>query len=173
MDSNFTSSNSDYEYATMLKLFLNYHDGFVDLTHLYFTQDFLDLLFNDFLNSDNTRKFVCGVMEGPCADYLAESPPNCIDDLSNLPTSTNQIYFDGISQGCRVLHASFAETNPKHCAHISFPPQADRDGKIKCQESEGIKVSDLFSDEDLDAFEHFCKKNGIDPEIGHSPYIPK
>ena len=54
----------------------------------------------------------------------------------------------------------------KHCAHISFAPQTDSDGVIKCQESEGIKVTDVFSEQDLDAIDKFCKKNKIEDVCG-------
>jgi hypothetical protein len=170
MDPDFTSSTGvegDLPSAVMGKLFLNYHDGLLDDIHVFIPENVLDLLFNNFLVSDNTRNFICGVREGPCADYLAEDPPlDCAGALANLPSSTNEIYFDGKSQGCRALHAIFAETNPKHCAHISFAPQTDSDGVIKCQESEGIKVTDVFSEQDLDAIDKFCKKNEIEDVCG-------
>ena len=50
---------------------------------------------------------------------------------------------------CRKLHAVFAAENAHHCAHLSFKPMADPEGKVKCQESAQIPVSDLFSDDEL------------------------
>jgi hypothetical protein len=170
MNPNLTNSNAELEYAGMIKIFMSFQDIIIDRAHVFLTEDLLALFFYGFLDSDNTRNFVCGVREGVCADYIEEDPPmDCGSVLASLPTLTNEVYADGNSQGCRALHATFAETNPeKHCAHLSFLPQVDKDGKLKCQVSDGIKVTDLFSDEELGAYRHFCKKNGIDPNMGHT-----
>ena len=51
---------------------------------------------------------------------------------------------DGYNRGCRMLHATFAEENGKHWPPISFDPQVDPKGFIKCQDSADILAEDLF-----------------------------
>jgi hypothetical protein len=175
MDPDFTSSNAELEYAIMMKFYFSFQDFLIDEAHIFLTDDLLALFFDGFLNSENTRNFVCGVREGTCGSYIEEDPPmDCAGALASLPIATNDVYVDGNSQGCRALHGIFAETNPqKHCPHLSFSPQADSDGKLKCQDSEGIKVTELFSEEDLGAFRQFCEKNGLDPDMGHTIPVPQ
>ena len=67
-------------------------------------------------------------------------------------------------QSCRKLHAVFAAENAHHCAHLSFKPMADPEGKVKCQESAQIPVSDLFSDDELAMFADFVVKLGFEPD---------
>jgi hypothetical protein len=75
-----------------------------------------------------------------------------------LPLNTGNLsYFDGNSQGCRALHAAFASRNSAHCAHISFVPESDKNGNIKCQDSSGILISDLFEPQDLLSYESFVQ----------------
>ena len=54
------------------------------------------------------------------------------------------------------MHAVFAAENAHHCAHLSFKPMADPKGKVKCQESAQVPVSDLFSNDELARFADFA-----------------
>mmetsp|Transcript_475 Transcript_475/g.872 ORF Transcript_475/g.872 Transcript_475/m.872 type:complete len:519 (-) Transcript_475:184-1740(-) len=92
---------------------------------------------------------------------------NCEASLANLPIVTEDMYFDGNSQGCRALHSVFAAVNSKHCAHLSLDPKNDTDGKIKCQQSKGILPEDLFDEDDFASFANFQVELGIDPTIGY------
>ena len=100
------------------------------------------------------------------------STDNCVQDLAALPAVEEPgKKFDGLSQGCRGLHAVFAETNPEnHCAHISFTPVEDPKGRIKCQDSssEGVQPEDLFDEGDLNRFSQFCIEHGLDPALAHN-----
>ena len=66
-------------------------------------------------------------------------------------------------QPCRKLHAVFAATNDKHCAHISFTPMADPKGNFKCQESAEVQASDLFTVDQVAKFESFVAEGGFEP----------
>lgn len=132
---------------------------------IYYTPAFLSFTFGTVLNSDKTRRFVCGVLssEGCNASASLEgnqvtSMEECQSRLGSLPTAQgSESYFDGNSQGCRVLHAVFASHNPKqHCPHIGFVPQADPTGIVKCQTSQEIRVDTLFTPMEVEAFLDFC-----------------
>ena len=67
-------------------------------------------------------------------------------------------------KSCRKLHAVFAAKNSNHCAHLSFKPMADPEGKFKCQESAQVPVSALFSDDELATFATFVAEVGFEPD---------
>ena len=74
---------------------------------------------------------------------------------------------DGKSQGCRALHhAVFASVNAQHCPHLSFAPQFDVNGKIKCQTVGNIQPQDLFTADELAKFVAIELAAGIDPTTG-------
>jgi len=77
--------------------------------------------------------------------------------LEDIPTFTDGTQFDGYDFGCRALHAVLAEFNDKHCPHISFEPQLDRDNKYKCQESSGRRPSDFFDEDDFQTFKEYLE----------------
>tara|TARA_B100000795_G_scaffold63943_1_gene43154 strand:+ start:969 stop:1343 length:375 start_codon:yes stop_codon:yes gene_type:complete len=60
------------------------------------------------------------------------------------------------------MHAVFAAKNEHHCAHLSFKPLADRDGKFKCQVSAQLSISSMFSDAELDTFAAFEAEVGFE-----------
>jgi hypothetical protein len=133
----------------------------------------LRIFFDVFLNSANTRQYICGVINGVCASTLniPENASNltCEEQLQTLPSTEGQYYVDGKSSGCRALHAVFAATNPvNHCAHLSFAPLADPQGNIKCQSSKGKLPSSLFTENELQIYQDFAVSVGIDPVIGHT-----
>jgi hypothetical protein len=71
---------------------------------------------------NNARQFVCDVMVDSCSNPV----DNCVEKLAALPIAEGpNLHFDGNSQGCRFVHASFAKHNEKHCVHIAFEPTAD------------------------------------------------
>ena len=65
---------------------------------------------------------------------------------------------------CRKLHAEFAATNDHHCAHLSFKPMADPKGRVKCQESAQLQVSDLFNSSELATLASFVAEVGFEPD---------
>jgi len=164
--------------ATMTKMKMDLAHGYWKSQDFYLGRDFWDVGLRDMQDSDNTRAFVCSVMTTECAEILALSGDdfaNCTARLEELPFVTASPVDDGVfsfqldSLGCRSLHAAFAKVRPEqHCAHISFEPMVDPDGKVKCQEDSGplYRHSDLFTTEDVAAFEAFMTANGFDPESG-------
>ena len=172
MDPANTDRSVQFDYVVMLKIFYDFRMQYFTRLNVYFTNDFLRLFFDDLLNSDPTRKYVCEqVMAGPCQSQLEITDVTaCKATLQALPTLEGENnHFDGNSQGCRALHAAFAETNPtQHCAHLSFPPLADPQGNIKCQTSAGVLPTDLFSEAEIAALGDFAVKYNLDPELGHN-----
>ena len=75
------------------------------------------------------------------------------------------LYFHALNlyrKSCRRLHAVYAASNGNHCAHLSFKPMADPEGKIKCQESAQVRVADLFSNDELATFDAFAAEVGFE-----------
>jgi len=108
-------------------------------------------------------------MRDTCPDVWAAndltSLGECEAKLAALPLADGDLaYVDGNTQSCRKLHAVFASDNAHHCAHLSFKPMADPKGKVKCQESAQLPVSDLFSDEELATFAAFAVELGFEPD---------
>jgi hypothetical protein len=163
-----------FEVVYMLKTYLDFEQRYVSRLNVYYTNDFLRVYFDKFLNSVPTRTFVCNVIEGPCWSILNTTYNNsnttCTNMLNELPAADGTNYYvDGKSQGCRALHAVFAETNPiNHCAHLSFIPMQDPSGIIKCQSSKNKLPSELFTEKEFQLFKSFAESVGIDPIKGHT-----
>jgi hypothetical protein len=168
-----TENVQPFNYVTMIKLFLDFEKGYVSRMNVFFTPDFLRIVFNVALNSPNTRRFLCKeVMAGTCARLLNETNTagnQCEATQQALPTTEGELrYFDGNSSGCRALHGVLALNDPtEHCPHLSFIPITDPLGRIKCQVSTRTLPTDLFSESDFKDFRTFARRQGIDPEIGH------
>ena len=145
----------------------------------------MENLFGITLGSARTREFICrDVMKNACPDIWELNLPTleahalemdtptqtgrqasnndddpliaaCMDIMANLPVTTDDHHIDGNSWSCRALHGAFALDNNHHCPHISFVPQEDEDGVIKCQESQKTNMTDYFTPEDFDKLEAF------------------
>ena len=165
-----TGSNTTFDLIIMGTAFYNINEGYFSRINLFYQLNFLDLFFNTLLNSTNTQNFICSVFQSDECSTIVNATNDCQATLADLPiTEGEQFYADGNSQGCRALHSVLATINPSsHCPHISFSPVPDPKGAIKCQESSGIKPTDLFTPTEFKAYEDFARKNGIGPEIGHT-----
>lgn len=128
----------------------------VSRVSLYYDTAFLEDFFGSLLISDSARNYVCETMRDSCPDTWAlnelSSAEECKAKLEALPAAETGGDVSGNTQGCRILHAAFVRQNPKHCGHISFVPQADPEGEIKCQTSLNTNVTDLFDEEDFGFF---------------------
>lgn len=135
----------------IIKLNVFYHPGF------------LAFVFAWAVNTDASRTYVCQTLNSYCPEVWDANnltSQTCIEKMSLLPTTTVG-YVDGNSQGCRVLHASMASLSAKHCPHLSFVPMVDECGKMKCQESHGVRPDDLFDPEEFDLFREFMAIHGV------------
>lgn len=115
------------------------------------------------LDTEATAEFVCDV-HLKCKDAKklkskssksSKGMKKCLKKFNKLPAFDNAngfTYLDGNSKGCRNLHSSFALTNPDHCPHVSFKAEKDVNGFVKCNESEGLLPTDLFSTETIGMF---------------------
>ena len=59
----------------------------------------------------------------------------------------------------------FARENAFHCGHISFVPQADANGDLKCQTSESADPSELFDDDDIAVYNRRAEQMGFTAEV--------
>ncbi len=152
----------------MNKVFLKRRERFISRVNLYFGTGAQYLLFDGILGQSSVFDYICTVYTETCGNLITQVP-NCLETLSQLPTlESGGPFFDGDSTGCRSLHAVFAASNTKHCAHISFDPLEDSDGEIKCQVSEKRLDSEFFTEEDIQFYETFSTSVGVDPELGHN-----
>jgi hypothetical protein len=157
------SRASTFNVAYMASIFYELSDKKISSINIFYAQPYLDFFFGDILNTARTRNFICGVLEDDCPETYAlngesftDGSKSCPLLLETLPSATgNRSYVDGYSQGCRALHGAFASQNTAHCAHISFLPEADTKGNIKCQDSNETLISDLFDPQDLVSYDAF------------------
>lgn len=117
---------------------------------------FIDL-FGNTLNGDGVRDNICRIIMSECKEMASlnniKTKEDCGSKFDALPTTQGDGYIDQNSKGCRILHAAFADSNQNHCPHLSFVPQKDYKGNIKCQDGNGLIHSDLFLDTDINFFE--------------------
>jgi len=166
-----TIDKIDFQTAAMIKLYYSFRYRYIKAVHVYYPRDFLTIFFDYVLNSANTRMYICTIIEGACSPYIS-STSDCVQSLAAMPTVDSNGHVEGLSQGCRALHAVFAEKNIKHCPHISFTPMQDEHGRTKCQTTGSILASDLFTSDEFTLYEKFCTKVGLDPTKGHTIVVP-
>jgi len=156
----------------MAKIYYDYRNNYVPQMDIFFPERYMKRLFGELLSSPQSRAFVCDVMTGPCSSILPP-PDDCEAELALLEASEDASPFrtDGNYQGCRSLHAVFAEINPPaHCPHISFAPLADPNNKIKCQTTLGYAPEDFFTTGELEEYRDFVVAQEIDPNLGYLEY---
>ena len=170
-------------YNVTLMSLINYDpaENYIKSLALNLPEKWMEPLFGTTLGTDRTHQMVCTVMKDSCPevwsanqDFLAtavttqtarvaggddEAMGACISHLASLPAVTDEVYIDGNSHGCRAFHAYYASVNNVHCPHVSFIPMEDEDGKIKCQNSEGVLQTDYFTEDDIAKFDAFMQEN--------------
>lgn len=156
--------------AAMAKIYYDPVEHYVPRVNVYYAEPWLVFFFDTMLHTPTTQRFLCrDVMQHSCGWTI----DNCQDRLAALPALTDQGYADGNCVGCRALHGAFALTNPQgHCPHVSLSPTRDPNGKTKCQVSQNISVSDLFSKADLDAYWKMAAEFGINGTLGYVENAP-
>lgn len=165
--------NSDYTdnqevcFAALSGAVINYQmtgTGTIEVKTIdtYFPDDFIKES-QIVLDTEATAEFVCDVhLKCKHAKKLkskssksSQGMKKCLKKFNKLPAFDNAngfTYLDGNSKGCRNLHSSFALTNPDHCPHVSLKAEKDVNGFVKCNESEGLLPTDLFSAETIGMF---------------------
>ena len=157
-------------YGAIQKIYYSIPQNKVTIIHGYYSEAYISAYFGS-LDTDENLEYICDVLTGPsCVDELNGnlSANECKKEIYKLPMLDDGGYTDTNNRGCRALHAVFAEDNPSHCAHISLVPVEDVDGKIKCQESEGIMPLDMFSEDEILALEQMCLS---DKQIGSASCV--
>ncbi len=127
----------------------------------------IDKLFGEVLDTDGVRDYICNLMESNCQqtfDLNNLTSSTCKTTYDSLPIDVDG-YLDGNTKGCRILHAAFASVNENHCPHLSFTPEKDYLGHVKCQESQGRVASDLFSPFELDKIDEQGYEAGFPPSL--------
>mmetsp|Transcript_14319 Transcript_14319/g.33761 ORF Transcript_14319/g.33761 Transcript_14319/m.33761 type:complete len:337 (-) Transcript_14319:238-1248(-) len=163
------AGNTLYEGVTITKLEWRFDVQKIGFTHVYYHPSFINQLFSVSMYTPAIDNFVCHTIHGSCPDVWAAndlvSIGECEAKLAALPLAEgDEFYVDGNTSSCRKLHAVFAAKNSNHCAHLSFKPMADPEGKFKCQESAQVPISALFSDDELATFATFVAEVGFEPD---------
>eukprot|EP00984_Skeletonema_dohrnii_P025530 scaffold14713_cov135-Skeletonema_dohrnii-CCMP3373.AAC.1 len=136
----------------------------VSKVHIYYSHQYQDHLFRTFLDNDVVRDDVCSLMEKKCEEmymYNNLTQQTCREKWDALPISEEGFRIDGNSKGCRIVHASMAALNEKHCPHISFLPVEDLNGKVKCQTSGMRSPEDVFTQWELDKIRETAAEHGL------------
>ena len=168
-----TSGYMHYESGVMFKVYFDFYQRYISRIDVFEPIGWIILQGETILNSTNTRQYVCSILtSSECDDVLPTvptSPAACEAQLEELPVfSPPGTYADGNSQSCRALHASLAASRPAlHCPHVSFESIEDPNGKFKCQQSENLQISDLFSEDDLATWDDYAQRQGYPPELGY------
>ena len=157
-------------YERVLGYKLHYSPKSFKINHInvYYPGDFLSELFGKALDSNGTGDYICDVMENNCGGMFDSNnltSSSCRSMYGSLPSTNAEGYLDDKSKGCRILHSAFAAQNENHCPHLSFIPQEDYKGQIKCQKSEEVKPSDLFSAFELDTIKEQGREWGFDESL--------
>jgi len=147
--------DATYIVGAMFQVIYDYHGNYISEVHVHFEDTFYYHFFGSLLNTDGVRDFICGVSEACPGTNVGMDRQECLRQLNDLPNLSDGQTFDGKDYGCRVLHAAFAKNNENHCAHISFEPQEDPDGNIKCQQNKGLDKFDFFDKQDIENFREF------------------
>jgi len=160
----------EVEFGFYNKIFFDFNNRYFYKIDSFFTTAFVEWLFGTAFDTNSTRAFVCEAMVGDVCQALLNSTSTqdaCKTQLAALPSTEANGYVDGNTQGCRAIHSFLALSDPElHCPHIALTATSDPFGKIKCQESEGVLPSDLFTDRDRELFLDFMTRQGLDPAIG-------
>ena len=77
----------------------------------------------------------------------------CISQFDALPAFDNELWVDGNSKTCRVLHAVYARQNTLHCPHVSFAAEVDSNGLKRCYNSELLGAADFFTEEEIAGYQ--------------------
>ena len=110
--------------------------------------------------------------KGSKSPKSSKAMKKCLKKFNKLPafdSANGYTYLDGNSKGCRNLHSSFAASNPDHCPHVSFKADEDVNGFVKCNESEGMLPTDLFSLETIGKFVGAAASPAL--QLGSEGYI--
>jgi hypothetical protein len=134
--------------------------------NVFLSPAFFEDIFTKGLNTGGVRDFVCDTMEASCQstfqlnNLTSQSCRETYDALPETDTEIGRIVNN--SKGCRAMHATFAAQNKDHCPHLSFIPETDINGKVKCQEeSKSFKTSDLFTSSEFDLIKDLAIQKGF------------
>ena len=97
---NTTFGEIDMHVTSMIKLYFDFAHWYIPRVDVFYTKAFISWLFDDILNSDPTRAYVCDAMRDSCQGEI-ETPENCEAELAQLPVSEGRA--DSNTQACRAL----------------------------------------------------------------------
>ena len=171
LDPKYTGKNTTWNTVIMTSVRFSFDTRKFPEVNIFLSPGFLVATFDHGLNNDITREYVCSVANNDCAN-TTDHIKDCESRLAELPVFNDASFVDGNSQGCRALHAVFAEINHDHCPHIALNATKDLNGAIKCQNSNLLNANDYFTLEDFEEYDEYMISQGLDPEIGYEETSP-
>ena len=144
--------------------------NYVKYVQIGFQKPYLETFFGTMTNTNEMRASICETMQSYCPatweKQAVQSKEACTARIAALPIAEGALAaVDGKSQGCRVLHGVFAATNAFHCPHISYEPEADGKGDVKCQVSDP-DLDARLNDADQAAFDSYLASRNIPVDKG-------
>jgi len=136
---------------------------------LYYPQAMFSSIIEEHQNSYGHAEAICEILEENCPSSWEKDGfvdrEDCIATMGTLPVTgqndRGEVVLDSNSTACRLVHATLARENDKHCPHISYVPEPDADGYVVCSESDNLSAADLFDDEDRAIFQLVAIENGM------------
>ncbi|CAB9504302.1 Putative white-brown complex homolog protein 30 [Seminavis robusta] len=124
------------------------------------------------VNHTRGNRIVCTTLRDRCPASFErdgfETLDDCTDKMGSLPVASANshglVVSDNNSTTCRFVHASLAKSNTDHCPHVSYYPEPDKDGIIKCSQSYNRSYADFFTPEDLELFAELAVEYDLDKE---------
>ena len=162
MEKSIVEDEVQFAAPVLSKLFLDYEENYLRSTYIFYTPPFLQFFFST-LATQSMAEFVCDtVLAQPnCAAQLGATEKDCVQRMLDLSLASENLYVDGDTFGCRILHAAFAKDNPTHCAHVSVDPfDTDPNGQLRCSESLQLNHADFFSEAEIKELVEFGQVRG-------------
>lgn len=157
-----------FDQTALVKIVWDPNTTMIPLIYVGYTPSSL-IEFFTLYNTNATAEFMCSTLENSCNSVFTSngfmSQAECLSAYFDLPSfsgnSMPPYHFDGLDRACRLLHTSFAATNPTHCPHISFTSMQDNTGDVKCQTTDNNPVEGPFTATEWSAFEAFNVAQGL------------
>jgi hypothetical protein len=137
---------------------------------MYFPPAFWGIMITEQINSTKYTMEICETLETLCPLSWERdgftSRCECVARMSALPiTTVNErglVTMDTNSTGCRSFHTNLArERQDINCPHISYFPEEDMHGKIKCSENNNRSPQDFFTEGNLALFPRAASSFGL------------
>jgi len=168
-------NDEQFSQTAAVKIMYNKTSNKIAKVYTGYTPESLVDFFSVYDTNTSAERF-CDTYENNCpTEWTLDgqtSQQACLAQYWSLPHFDGTYHFDGNSRSCRMMHTSFAKTNPSHCPHISFGAHADESGDIKCQVSLNNPIEGPWTTQEWGSFLQFNIDQGFPTGFGAYVTIP-